>query len=84
MAAVTAAPEAPKPTVNTLNGGFIGSPLKKQRASVSQSDEESMRRRIESGLSQEITNVGPEDRSSAANSLGAHLQKPQETEDEEL
>ncbi|PWY84491.1 hypothetical protein BO94DRAFT_536047 [Aspergillus sclerotioniger CBS 115572] len=84
VAAATATPEAPKPAANTLDGGFIGSPLKKQRASVSQSDEESMRRRIESGLSQEITNIGPEDGSTSANPLGAHPPKPQETEDEEL
>ncbi|PYH92612.1 hypothetical protein BO71DRAFT_431745 [Aspergillus ellipticus CBS 707.79] len=80
VAAPVAAPEAPKPAVNPLNGaGFVGSPLKKQRASVSQSDEDAMRRRIESGLSQEITNTDPESSSHAAN---AH--KAQENEDEEL
>ncbi|PWY64643.1 hypothetical protein BO83DRAFT_138619 [Aspergillus eucalypticola CBS 122712] len=83
VAAATAA-ETPKPAANTLNGGFIGSPLKKQRASVSHSDEDAMRRRMESGLSQEITNVGPGDSIKATNPLETHPQKPQETEDEEL
>ncbi|PWY92360.1 hypothetical protein BO70DRAFT_7847 [Aspergillus heteromorphus CBS 117.55] len=85
VAAPVAAPEAPKPAVNPLNGGgFVGSPLKKQRASVSQSDEDAMRRRIESGLSQEITNTDPEPSSHAAHALGANLHNPQENEDEEL
>lgn len=83
VAAATAA-ETPKPAANPLNGGFIGSPLKKQRASVSHSDEDAMRRRMESGLSQEITNVGPGDSTKATNPLETHPQKPQETEDEEL
>ncbi|KAL3479272.1 hypothetical protein BJX99DRAFT_87170 [Aspergillus californicus] len=42
---------------NTVDGQFIGSPLKKQRPSVSQADESSLRRRMESGLSQEMSNV---------------------------
>lgn len=54
-ASITAAPEVAKAAVNTLNGGFVGSPLKKQRASVSEADESSLRRRMESGLSQEIS-----------------------------
>ncbi|PLN74791.1 hypothetical protein BDW42DRAFT_199767 [Aspergillus taichungensis] len=45
-------PEVPKPTATGLDGGFVGSPLKKQRASVSQADENALRRRIEGGLSQ--------------------------------
>ncbi|RAH45043.1 uncharacterized protein BO95DRAFT_364773 [Aspergillus brunneoviolaceus CBS 621.78] len=55
----TAAAEAPKPAANAVDGQFIGSPLKKQRASVSQADEDVMRRRMESGLSHEISNDNP-------------------------
>jgi hypothetical protein len=40
-----------------LNGEFIGSPLKKQRPSVSHADESSLRRRMESGLSKQISEV---------------------------
>ncbi|KAL4785666.1 hypothetical protein BJX76DRAFT_346854 [Aspergillus varians] len=59
-AATSAAPEAqqPQPQLpSTLNGEFIGSPLKKQRPSVSQADESSFRRRMESGLSNQINEV---------------------------
>ncbi|KAL4866165.1 hypothetical protein BDV12DRAFT_173378 [Aspergillus spectabilis] len=54
-AATSAAPEPQQP--NTVNGEFIGSPLKKQRPSVSHADESSFRRRMESGLSQQISEV---------------------------
>ncbi|KAL4926239.1 oligoribonuclease [Aspergillus undulatus] len=54
--AASGATEAQQPP-NTLNGEFIGSPLKKQRPSVSQADESSFRRRMESGLSQQISDV---------------------------
>ncbi|KAL5334308.1 hypothetical protein BJX70DRAFT_21487 [Aspergillus crustosus] len=62
-AATSAAPEPQQP--NTVNGEFIGSPLKKQRPSVSQADESTFRRRMEaSGLSQQISEVlGSGDRS---------------------
>ncbi|EAW09754.1 uncharacterized protein ACLA_039700 [Aspergillus clavatus NRRL 1] len=87
--------EAPKPAVNTLDGGFIGSPLKKQRASVSEADESALRRRMESGLSKEISALGTSGEGTAAataanpNLFGGSL-KPQEptlqptNEDEEL
>ncbi|KAL2814233.1 hypothetical protein BDW59DRAFT_154461 [Aspergillus cavernicola] len=42
---------------STPNGDFIGSPLKKQRPSVSQADESSLRQRMDSGLSQQISEV---------------------------
>ncbi|KAL4954500.1 hypothetical protein BDW69DRAFT_163090 [Aspergillus filifer] len=42
---------------NMVNGEFVGSPLKKQRPSVSQADESSFRRRMESGLSKQISEV---------------------------
>lgn len=41
----SAAPEQPVPTINGPDG-FLGSPLKKQRASVSTADENALRRRI--------------------------------------
>ncbi|OJJ60916.1 hypothetical protein ASPSYDRAFT_778921 [Aspergillus sydowii CBS 593.65] len=52
----SAAPETQQQP-NTVNGEFIGSPLKKQRPSVSQADESSFRRRMESGLSKQISEV---------------------------
>ncbi|KKK19391.1 hypothetical protein AOCH_007556 [Aspergillus ochraceoroseus] len=67
VTAATAVPPAPisatepaqlaQPAPNTLNGEFIGSPLKKQRPSVSQADESAFRRRMESGISQQISGV---------------------------
>ncbi|KAL3453679.1 hypothetical protein BJX65DRAFT_129834 [Aspergillus insuetus] len=56
----TSAPAAPslsEAQPNVLNGEFIGSPLKKQRPSVSHADESSLRRRMESGLSKQISEV---------------------------
>lgn len=86
--------EAPKPTPNTLEGGFVGSPLKKQRASVSQADEHAMRRRIESGLSQQVSGVldsagteNPPAPGTDAKAFGESLQPPptkQPDEEEEL
>ncbi|PLB52823.1 hypothetical protein P170DRAFT_378996 [Aspergillus steynii IBT 23096] len=87
--------EAPKPTPNTLEGGFVGSPLKKQRASVSQADEHAMRRRIESGLSQQVSGAldsagteNPPAPGTDAKAFGESLQPPPPTkqpdEDEEL
>jgi hypothetical protein len=81
-----------------LNGEFIGSPLKKQRASVSQADENALRKRIESGLFQPVSgqpvsgtlgNAATEMSQNAAtssNSFGVMSQKPgpREIEDEEL
>ncbi|KAL4916304.1 hypothetical protein BDW62DRAFT_107295 [Aspergillus aurantiobrunneus] len=92
------APEAQQP-LNTLNGEFIGSPLKKQRPSVSQADESSVRRRMESGLSKQISEVlGSGDKSGGVTSdskpplgpaLNEGLQSPKtinppENVDEEL
>jgi hypothetical protein len=67
--------------VNTLDGAFVGSPLKKQRASVSEADEGSLRRRMESGLSQEISgalgSAGEQTQTgTTANTFGGSL-KPQ-------
>ncbi|KAL2854825.1 hypothetical protein BJY01DRAFT_24996 [Aspergillus pseudoustus] len=61
-ATATATPAPPAPSAletppNVVNGEFIGSPLKKQRPSVSQADESSLRRRMESGLSKQISEV---------------------------
>ncbi|KAJ5808282.1 hypothetical protein N7474_009551 [Penicillium riverlandense] len=44
--ATTAGPSEPGQLPGDLPDGFLGSPLKKQRASVSQADENSLRRRI--------------------------------------
>ncbi|KAL4762749.1 uncharacterized protein BDW70DRAFT_133000 [Aspergillus foveolatus] len=45
-------------STNALNGEeFLGSPLKKQRPSVSQADESLLRQRMGSGLSQQISDV---------------------------
>lgn len=87
--------DAPKPAANPLEGGFVGSPLKKQRASVSQADEHAMRRRIESGLSQQVSGVldsagveNPPAPGTDAKAFGESLQPPpapkQPDEDEEL
>lgn len=72
--------------MGALNGEFVGSPLKKQRPSVSQADEASVRRRMESGLSKQISEVlGSGDQSGNAASdsqppigpaLGEKLQSP--------
>ncbi|PKX92203.1 uncharacterized protein P174DRAFT_462667 [Aspergillus novofumigatus IBT 16806] len=80
-ASSTAGPEAVKAAVNTLDGAFVGSPLKKQRASVSEADESSLRRRMESGLSQEISgalgSAGEQTQTgTTANTFGGSL-KPQ-------
>ncbi|KAE8146562.1 hypothetical protein BDV25DRAFT_162246 [Aspergillus avenaceus] len=92
-ATLTGTPDVPKPLANALNGEFVGSPLKKQRASVSQADENAMRRRIESGLSQEISPgmdsaapENPQDAAMSSSSFGVPDQKPatQNNEDEEL
>ncbi|OJJ51532.1 hypothetical protein ASPZODRAFT_57175 [Penicilliopsis zonata CBS 506.65] len=56
-AATTTSSELAKVAANSLNGEFIGSPLKKQRASVSGPDESALRRRIESGLANNIGDV---------------------------
>jgi hypothetical protein len=77
----TAGPETVKAAVNTLDGAFVGSPLKKQRASVSEADEGSLRRRMESGLSQEISgalgSAGEQTQTgTTANTFGGSL-KPQ-------
>lgn len=40
-----------------LNGGAVGSPLKKQRASVSQADESAIRRRMEAGFEQSVSSA---------------------------
>ncbi|KAE8387778.1 hypothetical protein BDV23DRAFT_160510 [Aspergillus alliaceus] len=92
-AVLSGIPEVPRPAVNTLNGEFVGSPLKKQRASVSQADENALRRRIESGLSQPVSgaldSVASEETRTAGTSsstFGAQTEKPtpQDNEDEEL
>ncbi|KAB8268386.1 hypothetical protein BDV30DRAFT_14919 [Aspergillus minisclerotigenes] len=86
-------PEVPKPAANNLNGEFVGSPLKKQRASVSQADENALRRRIESGLSQPVSGAldsaaseGHQTAGASSNPFEAQPQKPdpRENEDEEL
>jgi hypothetical protein len=56
----TSAPGPPEPVnhgVDFQNGEFIGSPMKKARASVSGTDEEALRRRIASGLTNNIGEV---------------------------
>lgn len=71
----------------------MGSPLKKQRASVSQADENALRRRIESGLSQPVSGAldsaaseGHQTAGASSNPFEAQPQKPdpRENEDEEL
>ncbi|KAF9889011.1 hypothetical protein FE257_007988 [Aspergillus nanangensis] len=41
--------------MDALNGQAVGSPLKKQRASVSQADESAIRRRMETGFEQSVS-----------------------------
>ncbi|KAL4897145.1 hypothetical protein BDV59DRAFT_198567 [Aspergillus ambiguus] len=64
-----------------LNGGAVGSPLKKQRASVSQADEGSIRRRMEAGFEQSVSSAlgstGAEPPSSTGSGgFGEALTKP--------
>lgn len=55
-------PEIPKPFADAASGAFMGSPLKKQRASLSASDENSLRRRSASAsLSKVLELGGPDD-----------------------
>ncbi|KAF7587053.1 hypothetical protein BBP40_007810 [Aspergillus hancockii] len=92
--AITAVPDVPKPAAaNILNGEFVGSPLKKQRASVSQADENALRKRIESGLFQPVSGAlgntasdMSQNAATSSHSFGAESQKsgPQENVDEEL
>lgn len=56
-ATATSAADLFKPAMNVANGESAGSPLKKQRASVSGSDENAIRKRIGSGLSTNITDA---------------------------
>ncbi|KAL4906261.1 hypothetical protein BDW74DRAFT_151601 [Aspergillus multicolor] len=53
---ITEGPSETQP-MSALNGEFVGSPLKKQRPSVSHADESSFRQRMGSGLSQQISEV---------------------------
>lgn len=53
----TSAADLFKPAMNAANGEPAGSPLKKQRASVSGADENAIRKRIGSGLSTNITDA---------------------------
>lgn len=72
----SAAPEQPVPTINGPDG-FLGSPLKKQRASVSTADENALRRRIaeSSGRISEVLGSGADNDSKAvgAGSFGDKL-----------
>ncbi|EYE94704.1 uncharacterized protein EURHEDRAFT_457370 [Aspergillus ruber CBS 135680] len=56
-ATATSASDLFKPAMNAANGETAGSPLKKQRASVSGADENAIRKRIGSGLSTNITDA---------------------------
>lgn len=79
----TAGPSEP-PTTDAA-AGFIGSPLKKQRASVSAADENALRRRIaeSSGRINEILGTGSETKPA---SFGEDIKPDSEPikEDEEL
>lgn len=80
-----------------INGpeGFVGSPLKKQRASVSTADENALRRRIaeSSGRINEVLGSGTDNDTNAANTansssfgdaLSSSAPNPVKDEDEEL
>lgn len=56
-ATTTSAADLFKPAMNAASGEPAGSPLKKQRASVSGADENAIRKRIGSGLSTNITDA---------------------------
>lgn len=78
-AGTTSAAQETQQQPNTVNGEFIGSPLKKQRPSVSQADETSVRRRMESGLSKQISEVlgsGDNSGGAASDSKGGPLGPP--------
>ncbi|KAJ5590812.1 hypothetical protein N7450_004784 [Penicillium hetheringtonii] len=89
--ASSAAPEQPVPAINGPEG-FVGSPLKKQRASVSTADENALRRRIaeSSGRINEVLGSGTDNDTSTANSgsfgdsLSSSAPNPVNDEDEEL
>lgn len=85
----TAKPDQPQPSLDAADG-FVGSPLKKQRASVSQADENALRRRIaeSSGRINEVLGTGKSDSKTSEGSFGKKLDEgsaaPVPNEDEEL
>ncbi|KAJ9405656.1 hypothetical protein DTO045G8_6686 [Paecilomyces variotii] len=88
--------ETKKSAVDSLDSAFIGSPLKKQRASVSGADEDGLLKRMGSGLTSNIGEVlgsskvpdggaNPSATSAFGGSLGQPqpTQQPKQEEDEE-
>lgn len=53
----TAPTDAPSSLTDALNGDYVGSPLKKPRASVSITDEDGLRKRLGSNLANNIGEV---------------------------
>ncbi|KAJ5290085.1 uncharacterized protein N7443_010338 [Penicillium atrosanguineum] len=88
MKAETETPEKPQASADAVDG-FLGSPLKKQRASVSTADENALRRRIaeSSGRINEVLGSGSNENKAATGSFGDKLDDaPAKSEnvDEEL
>ncbi|KAJ9295588.1 hypothetical protein DTO271G3_6044 [Paecilomyces variotii] len=88
--------ETKKSAVDSLDSAFVGSPLKKQRASVSGADEDALLKRMGSGLTSNIGEVlgsskvsdsgaNPSATSAFGGSLGQPkpVQQPKQEEDEE-
>lgn len=88
--------ETKKSAVDSLDSAFVGSPLKKQRASVSGADEDGLLKRMGSGLTSNIGEVlgsskvsdggaNPSATSAFGGSLGQPqpTQQPKQEEDEE-
>ncbi|KAJ5648441.1 hypothetical protein N7490_004813 [Penicillium lividum] len=85
----TAGPSEPPQFTAEPPAGFLGSPLKKQRASVSTADENALRRRIaeSSGRINEVLGSGMNDTNSSVGSFGDKNTATESTapdEDEEL
>jgi hypothetical protein len=74
MKTETETPEKPQASADAVEG-FLGSPLKKQRASVSTADENALRRRIaeSSGRINEVLGSGSNENKPATGSLGDKL-----------
>lgn len=74
MQTETETPEQPQASADAV-GDFLGSPLKKQRASVSAADENALRRRIaeSSGRINEVLGSGSNENKPATGSFGDKL-----------
>lgn len=77
MTTDTETPEKTQPSTDAVDG-FLGSPLKKQRASVSTADENALRRRIaeSSGRINEVLGTGTtENKTTSTGSFGDKLEQ---------